>query len=255
MRVVLGVLAVAFLSSCATPLANYTPMAAPLGAVAYEKNVPVTYSGAAGSLVAVSPPSGSDATQRPVFWIAVTNTSPTPITIGPENISVRTNDGRLLDVIPPEQLMREAQRSAFMTRLAAGLEAASNSMQAANAGYSNSSGTYSGTASAYGSGGGYAYGRYSGSYVGTQYNAAAAAQAQIAANAQNAQIASEANAQANAVIAGAQDGALQRQTIAPGTQYVTPVTVGRLPGSTTGLVMTVTVGADVHEFQWGYARQ
>jgi hypothetical protein len=157
-------------------------------------------------------------------------------------------------VISPEQLQREAQNRANWARFAAAMQMMGNSMQAANAGYSYQSGSYSGTASAYGTGG-TAYGTYNGNYSGTTYNSAAAAQAQAQASEANEQIAQDTNAQTSAILQNAQAGALQRQTIAPGGQFVTPVTITQIPSHATGVVLDVTINGDVHEFQWNYATQ
>jgi hypothetical protein len=185
--------------------------------------------------------------------LMIVNTSDHPITIGPENV-VASAAGQPLAVITSEQLEREARRHAFWIQFGAAMQAASNSMAAANAGNRTTTGTYSGTASAYGSGGS-AYGTYSGTYTGTQYDAAAAAQARANANAQNAVIADNANARAQQVLGSSQNGALQRQTLAPGQEWFTPVTVDRLPRNPGEVVLTLQVGEDSHEFRWNYAQQ
>lgn len=243
------------LAGCATPLASYSPATGDATqTVAYQKGTPITVSTREHSQVAVSPPEGAQANQRPVFLLAIVNTTDAPVTIGIENVSARTSDGRTLAVISPEQLEREAHNRANWVRFAAALSAAGNSMRAANAGYSYQSGTYNGNATAYGTGGS-AYGTYNGTYSGTTYDSAAAARAQAQANIANQQLAENANAQAGAILQNADAGALQRQTIPPGGQFMTPVTVANMPTHAAGVVLTVTVNGDVHEFAWNYSAQ
>lgn len=253
MRQVIAITCIAILAACATPMASYAPVSRVAGDVVYDKNVPITISALQTSRVIVQPPTGAAANERPVFVLLVVNTSDAPITIGPENITATTNE-RPLEIISSEQLEREARREAFWINFGAGLQAAANSMNAANAGYTTTTGSYGGTVNAY-SGGQSAYGTYSGTYVGTQYNAAAANQAQLAANAQNSQIFANAQSQANAVLANSQDGALHRQTIMPGGEYMTPVTIERLPRDAGQVNLRVTIGADVHEFVWNHSRR
>ena len=242
------------LASCATPVATYSPISRVAGDVTYDKNQPITVSNGERSRVIVSAPSGAVASERPVFFLLIANNGSEPVTIGVDSVSARTSAGRVLRVISPEQLELEARQQAFRIRLAAALQAAGNSMQAANAGYSSSSGTYSGSASAYGTGGS-AYGNYSGTYTGTQYNAAAAAQAQAAANAANAQISQSADQQAGVVLANSQVGALQRQTIFAGQYFTTPVTIERLPRNAGEVILIVEVSGEVHQFRWNYSQQ
>jgi hypothetical protein len=255
MKTILAICAVAaFAAGCATPLASYAPSAIPTETVSYDRGTPITVSTQEHSIVAVQPPKGAPASQRPVFTVFIRNIGDAPVTIGIENVTAQTADGRPLPVISPEQLQREAQSRANWARFAAALQAMGNSMQAANAGYSYQNGTYSGSASAYGTGGS-AYGTYNGTYSGMTYNSAAAAQAQATANAENAQIVANTNAHVADIMANAQSGALLRQTIAPGADFMTPVTITRPPGRTTGITLRVTIGADVHEFQWAYSAQ
>lgn len=106
---------------------------------------------------------------------------------------------RDLRIDPYAQAQRSLKRRDFWRRFGAALAAAGNNISAQQAGYSYQSGTYSSTthASAYGSGG-YAYGTANthGTYSGTTYSPALAAQAQHRANHENARIISRVNEQA-----------------------------------------------------------
>ncbi|MFB2351736.1 hypothetical protein, partial [Priestia megaterium] len=76
---------------------------------------------------------------------------------------VTTDQGKMLAVLSAERLEREARRQAAMVALAAGLQAAGNSITAANAGYQSGYGSYNGIGTVQGAGG-YARATTSGSY-------------------------------------------------------------------------------------------
>lgn len=253
MRPVFVVLCSIVVAGCTTPIATYAPISSAPEDVAFDNGVPVSVSTRPASRVLISPPMGAVADQRPEFHLYIVNNSQAAVTIGPENITARTADGRPLRVIPAEQLQREAKDRADREKFAAALEIIGNSLSAVGAGYSSSTGDYSGDYSSFGSGGS-STGHFSGTYVGSQYDSSAAAKAQADASLANEIIEHNTNAQVSAILAGALSGALLRQTIAPGGQFWTPVTIEALPHNATGIVLTVTVDEETHEFQWNYSR-
>ncbi len=253
MRPIFVALCSIVVAGCTTPIATYAPITSAPENLAFDNGVPVTLSTRPASRVLISPPMGADADLRPEFHINIVNYSQAAVTIGPENITAQTADGRPLHVIPAEQLQREAQDRADGKKFAAALQIIGNSLSAAGAGYSSGTGNYSGDYSSFGSGGSRT-GHFRGTYVGSQYDSSAAAKARADANLENALIAQNTNAQVGAILAGAQSGTLLRQTIAPGGQFSTPVTIEALPDNAVGMVLTVTVGEEIHEFQWNYSR-
>lgn len=122
--------------------------------------------------------------KRGTVSLLVMNQGGKPFNFGPENVTARLADGTDVKIITYEQLVREEKKRQTWAAIAAGLAAAGNSMNAANAGRSYGTATYSG--STFGSYGGRSFNSYSsgmGSY--SSYNAGQAQMAQSLANAQN----------------------------------------------------------------------
>lgn len=113
--------------------------------------------------------------KRGKLQIYILNAGENSLNFGPENVSIETEDGKPVAVVPYETLLKEEQNRQKWRAFAAGLAAASNSINAANSGYSY------GTVNAYGSGG-WVSGNYS------TYNPAAASLATNVANQQNQQM-------------------------------------------------------------------
>lgn len=245
-------LAVVTLAGCAS-VGTFEAVAVAPQESRYIEGAPTLVSRGGSSVVMLGPNGATvDPSQRLSFLVLIRNTGANAFNVGPESVSVVTDSGKPLTVFTAEQLEREARRQAAMVRFGAALQAASNSMSAASAGYSNSYGSYSGNVSAYGGGAPPAYGTYAGTYTAQTYDAGKAAAATAQANAANAQITANADAQARSIVSGAQVGALQRQTIEPTGQYVSPITVAKMPAGTNELIITIATGGDQHVFRWRY---
>jgi hypothetical protein len=112
--------------------------------------------------------------KRGTMTILAFNAGEKPFNLGSENVSIETETGEPVAVIPFERLQKELKNKQMWAAIATGMAAASNSMAASNAGYSN------GYVTAYGQNG-YSSATYN------SYNAGAAYQAQAIANIQNQQ--------------------------------------------------------------------
>jgi len=219
----------------------------------YSNGAPLVVSEKRWTRVALGPSGAAqDASQRQVFSITIENGGPEAFDVGPESVTVTTDQGKMLAVLSAERLEREARRQAAMVALAAGLQAAGNSITAANAGYQSGYGSYNGIGTVHGAGG-YARATTSGSYNYSGYNGAAAAQAQLAANAQNNAIFTRTEADIARIRANAQVGAFQRQTIGPHGLYSSVMTLEKIPSGTSQLHVIVRTGPDEHQFDWGYS--
>jgi hypothetical protein len=165
-------------------------------------------------------------------WVAVTvrNVSPEAFVVEERSLSASSGE-KPLTVFTHDQLMKEQKRREAWNAVAAGLAAAGNSMNAANAGNSYSYGTYRGqtNASAYGSGG-YAYGtaNTTGTYSGYTYDPSKAAAAQASANAQNQQMIDRMQAQHQQQRAAISERTLRANTVSPG-EYISGQILIQLP--------------------------
>ncbi len=125
-----------------------------------------------------------DLKKRGSVGIVVMNQGGKPFNFGPENVTAKLADGTSIAIITYEQLAHEERRRETWAAIGAGLAAAGNSMSAANSGYYNGTGTYSG--STYGSFGSTPYQSNSfGTVSVSGYNAGQAQIAQSLANQQN----------------------------------------------------------------------
>lgn len=157
----------------------------------------------------------------------VLNRGPSSFNVGDRSVSA-SSAGAPLQVLTYEDRLKEQRRTEMWQGLAAGFAAAGNNMQAANAGYSNSYGTFNSTttASAYGSSGyvtGNAY--TSGTFSGSTYNAGAAYAAQANANARNQQLFAQTAANAEYARRELADRALKMNTLAPGQDVIGDVRI------------------------------
>lgn len=152
-----------------------------------------------------------------------------------------------LTVMTYADRIKEQQSQERWAAFAAGLSAASNNINAANAGYQQHYGTYGGTTSAsvYGSNGtAYGTARTSGSYFGTTYDAGAVQRAQLAANAQNQAIFDRQRANAEFARRDLKDRALKANTLSPG-EFVMGDVRFSLPKRNKALPVEFTVTIDV----------
>ena len=186
---------------------------------------------------------------RGSFVVAVHNRSKEEFIFSTENISASyTNEaGEQIEiqVMSYEDLVAEEKRRQAWAVVGASMQAMGDSMNAANAGYSNTYGSYSGnTYSSYGN----SYNHY-GSYSSTTYNYAAAQQAQNAANArtqQNMRNIAEDARRNNKRLANT---ILRKHTMTPGEWHGGEIQF-KIPRLSTfgSLSFKVNVGSELHEF-------
>src|SRR5262249_27688620 len=94
---------------------------------------------------------------RPAFVVAVYNRGRTPTDLLVRNISATSSEGSAIHVFGYDELVVEAQRKQRWATVAVALSGAAGAINAANAGYTHTYGTYSG----------YSNGTYGGALTGT----------------------------------------------------------------------------------------
>lgn len=125
----------------------------------YFDGVRLVISELPNSSAIVLPPSRA-VEDRGRLEVMLINTGIENVDFGTENFSALSSSGETVRVYSYSELLAEEKTRQMWAAIAAGLEAAGNSMQAANAGYTTSYGSYSGMAygagsTAYTSGSGY----------------------------------------------------------------------------------------------------
>lgn len=120
------------------------------------------------------------------FVIGVLNASGQPINFGPENITISPVGMQPVSLTTYEEAMEAERKRQKREKFWAGVAAFGRGMAAADAGYTYTSGSFSGNASGF-VGGDFVSGSVNGSYSGTQYNSGAALAAQRDAREMNAQ--------------------------------------------------------------------
>ena len=185
------------------------------------------------------------------FIVAVNNMTSDEVVFSTDNISATANnlespDSVDLHVYSYEELVREEEKSRTWQAIGAALSGAVDSMNAANAGYSNTYGNYSGsTYSNYGT----SYNTY-GTYSATTYDYGAAQAAQNAANSKmNAEM-SRIGAEGKAALNELSATILKTQTVFPGEWYGGVVQVDAPSGTPaeSKVDLLVTFGDDEHTF-------
>lgn len=189
--------------------------------------------------------------QRGEFVLAVNNGTNNDILFSTDNVAAHvTTNGQLiaLKVFSYEELVAEEKERQAWAAVAAALQGTADSMNAANAGYSNTYGTYSG--SAYSNYGTSAYGY--GSYSSTTYNYAAAQAAQNAAQASSeARFARlEAEGEANLRNLGAR--ILKKETIFPGAWHggIIKVQLPEVSEQPQEFMLVIDVAEESHTFKF-----
>jgi hypothetical protein len=183
--------------------------------------------------------------KRGTFRVFVMNHGQSSFNFGPENFNVRLADGSPVPIITYEQLRREEKHRQTWRRIAAGLQAASNSMNASNAGYT--SGTANFQASSFD-----AYGRTQTYGVAnwTAYDPARAQAAQMMATEQNQRIFANL-ADRNAAGLGGLSETMRTTTVDPqrsfggALMFELPDAV-RSSKSPVPVTITVTIDGEVH---------
>lgn len=188
--------------------------------------------------------------QRGDFVIAVNNGTSDDILFSTEDVSASAKiDGQVtaLKVYSHEELVAEEKKSQAWTAVAAALQGAADSMNAANAAYSNTYGTYSG--SAYSSYGTNAHGY--GSYSSTTYNYAASQAAQNAAQANSEARFARLEAEGRENLRNLSLIILKKETIFPGAWHggIIKVQLPEVTDQPQEISLVVNVGGENHEFK------
>jgi hypothetical protein len=218
----------------------------------YENGVPFIISEGDEARITLGPAvSAQDADDRQLFFIEIVNLSDKPFNFGPNNLSVVTSQGEEVAVLTPEKLQREANRAANWLAFSSAIQQASNSYDAAGAGYSSGTASYSGRTNYYGSGG-YGSATTYGTALYSSYNGGAAAHARLAANAENRAIRAEYSERIANLLRTAQDGALKNQTVRPRDRVSSLVLIENIPGNATVLSVRSTAANEIHDFSWNY---
>jgi len=189
--------------------------------------------------------------QRGDFVIAVNNATNQEILFSTDNVTAYAkinNQLAALKVFSYEELVAEEKKNQAWAAVAVALQGAADSMNAANAGYSNTHGTYS--SSAYSSYGTSAYGY--GSYSGTTYNYAAAQAAQDAAQANSQTRFAQLEAEGQENLRNLASRILKKETIFPGAWHggIVKVQLPSVSEEPQEFGLVVDVGGEKHEFKF-----
>jgi hypothetical protein len=157
-----------------------------------------------------------------------------------------------LKVLSYEELLKEEKDKQASQAFAAALSSVGRSMQAANAGRSYNSGTYSGYGNSYG---GQQYNTF-GSYSGYTYNAAAAQAAQSAVRAETSDDFARISAEGKLNEAQLARTILKKQTVSAGQWYGGTVVISMPNPSETRIPVAVNVelNSEIHKFNYDYQK-
>lgn len=189
--------------------------------------------------------------QRGDFVIAVNNGTSQDILFSSEDVTAYVDsNGQItaLKVFSYDELVAEEKKRQAWAAVGAALQGAADSMNAANAGYSNTYGTYSG--SAYSSSGTSAYGY--GSYSSTTYNYAAAQAARNVAQANSEARFAQLEAEGRENLRNLSSTILKKETIFPGAWHggFVKVQLPELIEKSQELKLMVNMGGESHEFMF-----
>jgi hypothetical protein len=189
--------------------------------------------------------------QRGDFIVAVNNGTSQNILFSTEDISASANiNGQLtmLKVFSYDELVAEEKKRQTWAAVAAALQGVSDSMNAANAGYSHTYGTYSG--SAYSNTGKSAYGY--GSYSSTTYNYAAAQAARNAAEAKSEARFARLDAEGRENLRNLSSTILKKETIFPSAWHggIVKVTLPKVAEQPQEIDLVVDVAGEKHKFRF-----
>ncbi len=256
-RILVGVLTVLLIGNgCATYQVSGIPSAEQR--FVYRDGRQTIISQKESSVVAVAVKeetvSGSD---RLEFVVAVNNLAPDEIIFSTENISATASnlmnpDSSELHVYTNDELVAEEKKRRTWQAIAVALGGVADSMNAANAGYSNTYGTYSGsTYSNYGT----SYNTY-GTYSATTYDYGAAQAARDAANARtNAEMA-RIGAEGKAALEELSSTILKVHTVFPGEWHGGVIQVDSPSGTAVENMIDLHIdfGEDEHSFRFNRAK-
>lgn len=184
--------------------------------------------------------------------VAVLNRSGAPLNFGPENVTIKLDDGTVVPMLTYDELIHRQKKRETWQRIGLALGAAGRGSQAGQAGYSYGSGNYSGQT--YGTYGATPYSaRTTGTVNTTIYNPAEAAAAQAQTNAQTqrdaATLAENQSAARNQIAQ-----VMQTTTVGPGqvfsgvAQYDIPKSV-RKSKQPVPIILEVRAGNETHVFR------
>jgi hypothetical protein len=189
--------------------------------------------------------------QRGDFVIAVNNGTSQDILFSTENITASVNkNGQLtiLKVFSYDELVAEEKRRQTWAAVAAALQGVSDSMNASNAGYSHTYGTYSG--STYTNNGKSAYGY--GSYSSTTYNYAAAQAARNAAQANSEARFARLNTEGRENLRNLSSTILKKETIFPSAWHggIVKIELPKVAEQPQEIYFVVDVAGEKHELKF-----
>ncbi|NHQ60863.1 hypothetical protein G9409_09780 [Chlorobium sp. BLA1] len=202
------------------------------------------------NIVAVSPDTEIVTSgQRGDFVIAVNNGTSQDILFSTEHITASADtNGQLsmLKVFSYDELIAEEKKRQAWAAVGAALQGFADSMNAANAGYSNTSGTYSG--SVYSN-----YGKSAnvyGSYSSTTYNSAAAQAARNTAQANSEARFARLQVEGRENLKNLSSTILKKETIFPGAWQggIVKVALPEVVQQPQEIKLVVTVAGEPHEF-------
>jgi hypothetical protein len=244
MRILLSVFALlALLSGCASVPAPVAMQARDGQDLSYSQGMGCAqgHADTADGFILTSVCAQSKGSGRAALIVRVSNRTARPITIEETAVTAQSALGAVR-VLAHTALMKEEKTRQAWAAFGAGLAAAGNSMNAANAGYTTHQGSAYTTASAYGAGGS-VHANARTTYSGTSYNSAAAANAQRQANADNARLFDQLQAQKQ-MGEQAIEGALRTHTVRPGEAHAAYVEI-ELPRRSAGEMQPIDVALRV----------
>ena len=204
------------------------------------------------STVAIAPETDTVTSgQRGNFIIAVNNGTNREIVFSTDNVTAYSNtngQSLALKVFSYDELVAEEKKRQAWATAAAVLQGLTDSMNAANAGYSHTYGTYSGSAySSYGTST-YGYGTYSS----TTYNPAAAQAAQNAARANSEARFARLRNEGKANLSSLSSRILKKETIFPGAWHsgIVKVELPNVSDQPQVIKFMVNLGGEIHEFRF-----
>jgi hypothetical protein len=243
-RLFILMLAIGVLQGCATTLKLY-PVAAEGQKEIFQGGIETLIS-AKQSLVAIRPSDNTyQSEQRPSLVVTITNGTDEPYNFGPGNISASVN-GQYVKVFTYDELVAEVKAQQAWAVVATALNAAVQSMNAANAGYTYNSGTYNPSYS------GSDYSGYGYGSSGYTYNAAAAQQAQAASNAQTQANMTAIQTQTNVALNQLEATMLRKETVFPQKTFGGYITLDDLPvpDSENEVIIDISAGGEMHKFKF-----
>lgn len=189
--------------------------------------------------------------QRGDFIIAVNNGTSQDIIFSSADVTAFTNINSqltMLKVFGYDELVAEEKKRQKRAAFAAALQGVSDSMNATNAGYSNTYGTYSGSAFSNNGNSAYSYGSYSS----TTYNYAAAQAARNAAQARSEARMARIDAEGRENLRNLSSTILKKETIFPGAWHggIVKVELPKVSEQPQEVDLVVDIAGEKHKFRF-----